>query len=211
MYIQTIHTQVLEKEERSKYKSTSGRREDGSFWHLEDKDKSWFLLRPEESLKPAVLIGVLSFPNPLKSSSMQKGPNQPRCSWFQVPLRHWGWRRTQQQSCKYPAPKFTAQESSPQKYMGYSHILPLVPHPLQPCDTEAAGQTFHSVSTPKCGISFVCHTGRTWFYSLFGCCNRDITFAPSAALWNLRDQAEQRELLHISTEMKEEGDTSALY
>lgn len=67
-------------------------------------------------------------------------------------------------------------------------FLPLFPHPLQACDTEAAGRTFHSVSTPKCGISFVCHTGRTCFYSLFGCCHRGIeTFVLSAALWNLRD------------------------
>lgn len=54
MYLQTTHTPVLEKEEWSKYESTSGRREDVSLRHLEDK--AWILLQPKESLKPAALM-----------------------------------------------------------------------------------------------------------------------------------------------------------
>lgn len=58
MCIQTTHTRVSEKEERSQQESTSGRREDVPLRYLEDK--AWFLLQPKESLEPTVLIGVLS-------------------------------------------------------------------------------------------------------------------------------------------------------
>lgn len=67
----------------------------------------------------------------------------------------------------------------------------LSPYHLQPRDTKAAGQMFHSVSKPKCSTSFVCHKGSTCFYLLFECCNRGIEpLVLSEAPWNLSDRAE---------------------
>lgn len=54
VYLQTTYTQVLEKEERSKYESTSGRREDVSLRYLEDKDSLDCALT--KSLKPPLLL-----------------------------------------------------------------------------------------------------------------------------------------------------------